>query len=109
LAQDSADLIRVTDHFQESAISHPLKNVMLGVDLAILGQDEDTYDGYARAIRAEYHHVEDAVYQERRCNALRHLYQKAEAGQLYPDAYFSEQYNEQAMRNMAREIAFLLP
>jgi pantetheine-phosphate adenylyltransferase len=109
LAQDSADLIRVTDHFQESAITHPLKNVMLGVDLAILGQDDDTYDGYARAIRAEYHHVEDAVYQERRCNALRHLYQKAEAGQLYPDAYFSEQYNEQAMRNMAREIAFLLP
>lgn len=106
-AEEPAALIRATDHFQESSIDHRLKNVMLGVDLAILGQDDDVYDGYADAIRAEYGNVPEPVYRENRCKALIHLHEKAEARQLYGDSYFAEQYNERAMANMAREIAGL--
>jgi pantetheine-phosphate adenylyltransferase len=101
------DLIRATDHFQESAVTHPLKNAMLGVDLAILGQDEDIYDSYARAIRAEYSHAPEALYRQRRCSALEHLLRKAETENLYLDPYFAEQYNDRAKSNLKREIAIL--
>ncbi len=99
-----AQLIRATDHFQESQIEHPLKNVMLGVDLAILGQDDEIYDSYAKAIRAEYSQFPQASYVAKRGAALRHLRQKAETGKLYGDAYFADQYNAKAIMNMQREL-----
>jgi pantetheine-phosphate adenylyltransferase len=99
-----ADLIRATDHFQEAGVAHPLKQVMLGADLAILGQDETIYDAYAQAIRLEYQSVPDATFIEHRCRALSHLCQRAEQGQLYRDPYFSELYNQMALENMRREI-----
>lgn len=104
-AEDVGDLIRATDHFQEASIAHPLKNIMLGADLAILGQDETVYSAYAKAIRDEYRHVPDAIYNEHRSKALIHLHQQAQAGKLYGDVYFSELYNDKALANMALEIA----
>jgi pantetheine-phosphate adenylyltransferase len=103
-ADGSADLIRATDHFQTTAIDHPLKPVMLGVDLAILGQEEEIYDAYALAIRHEYQHIPDAEYKTNRRNALIHLRDKCKKGLLYGDAYFAEQYGEAALSNMTREI-----
>jgi pantetheine-phosphate adenylyltransferase len=97
-------LIRVTDHFQEAAIEHPLKAVMLGADLAILGQDEAVYECYAAAIRQEYRTVETVVFARHRCQALRHLCQRARQGRLFLDPYFSGQYNAMALQNMEREI-----
>jgi pantetheine-phosphate adenylyltransferase len=99
-----AALIRVTDHFQAPSIEHELKDVMLGADLAILGQEDDVYDAYARMIRQEYAHVPEALYNEHRVKALVHLRQKAQENVLYPDGYFSAQYNERALTNMTREI-----
>ncbi len=105
--QAVADLIRATDHFQEASITHPLKQVMRGADLAILGQDDDVYDAYAEAIRMEYGHVPTDAYRAHRCKALAHLHGKARAGTLYGDAYFADQYNDRAIANMGREIAAL--
>jgi len=102
-----ADLIRATDHFQGPAITHPLKDVMLGVDLAILGQDDDVYDAYAQAIRREYQQVPDDQYRDKRRAALIHLCDKAQAGNLFPDPYFAENYGAAAHANMAREIMAL--
>jgi pantetheine-phosphate adenylyltransferase len=102
-----ADLIRATDHFQASSVRHRLKDVMLGADLAILGQDDDVYDAYAQAIRREYSHVPQALYNEHRCKALTQLCRKAQAGSLYCDGYFAAQYKERAIVNMSREIAGL--
>jgi pantetheine-phosphate adenylyltransferase len=107
MAQSVASLIRATDHFQASSITHPLKAVMLGADLAILGQSEAVYAQYTQAIRAEYAHVPEAQYQSSRRKALQHLHAKAQAHALYPDAYFAQLYNEQAMANMAQEIKAL--
>jgi len=105
--QACATLIRATDHFQEQHVEHPLKHVLLGVDLAILGQDEEIYDAYAAAIRLEYGHVPDDDYRAKRRGALEHLCAKAEAGTLYGDPYFAERYGEDALANMRREIATL--
>ncbi|MYN28847.1 pantetheine-phosphate adenylyltransferase [Duganella levis] len=104
---DAAELIRATDHFQEAAITHRLKDVLLSVDLAILGQDDEVYQNYARAIRQEYSHMADDVYCEQRGAALAHLCRKAQAGQLFGNDYFAEQYNERAIDNMQREMARL--
>jgi pantetheine-phosphate adenylyltransferase len=101
---DAAELIRATDHFQEASITHRLKDILLCVDLAILGQDDEVYQNYARAIRQEYKHLTDAKYREQRTGALAHLSRKAEAGQLFRDAYFADQYNERALDNMLREM-----
>lgn len=104
---DVAALIRATDHFQEAAVSHRLKDIMLSVDLAILGQDDEVYQNYAKAIRLEYGHLSDDSYRSQRGGALAHMCRKAEAGQLYGNAYFSDQYNERAIDNMQREMATL--
>lgn len=108
-AADVAELIRATDHFQAPSIVHPLKDIMLGADLAILGQEDDVYDTYAHAIRQEYSHVQQEIYNKHRRKALMHLRQKAEENTLYANAYFAAQYNDRAIVNMTREIAQFNP
>jgi pantetheine-phosphate adenylyltransferase len=105
--EDAAQLIRATDHFQEAAISHRLKDIMLGVDLAILGQDDEVYGNYKAAIRREYIHLPDDEYSRQRGGALAHLCRKAEAGQLFVNDYFADHYNVRAVGNMQRELAAL--
>jgi pantetheine-phosphate adenylyltransferase len=106
-AQEVADLIRVTDHFQSAGLSHPLKDAMLGVDLAILGQAADTYDAYASTVRLEYSDVDDAAYQAGRARVLSHFETQAVAGNLFADTWFSELYTSQALVNIRREKALL--
>jgi len=110
---DSADqdgpenLIRATDHLQMNTISHPLKNIMLCVDLAILGQSEHVYDDYARAIRAEYAMVDEETYKTNRRRILTLFLNQAQSGELFRDDYFSELYEQRAIENINREIADL--
>lgn len=104
---DVAQLIRATDHFQESTVAHRLKHVLLGADLAILGQEQEVYDAYRQAIRAEYAHVPGQVYRVQRCKVLDHLHRKAQAGQLFADGFFGKQYNDCAIANMQRELGQL--
>jgi pantetheine-phosphate adenylyltransferase len=101
---DVADLIRATDHLQCAAISHRLKPVMLSADLAILGQDDEVYQAYVRAIRAEYAHVPDASFKPQRQQALCQLRDLAQAGGMFGDPYFAEQYNDKAIDNLTHEI-----
>lgn len=102
-----AALIRATDHFQAASVEHRLKDVMLGADLAILGQSGAVYDAYARAIRQEYASVPEAAYRAHRAMALRHLLQKAQDNLLFADASFSAAYTGPAIGNLTREIAQL--
>jgi pantetheine-phosphate adenylyltransferase len=104
---DVAALIRATDHYQQAAISHRLKDVMLSVDLAILGQNDEVYLAYTRAIRLEYSAVPDPEFRDRRLLSLKRLHAQAQAGQLFADPYFDEQYNDTAIDNLCREIELL--
>jgi pantetheine-phosphate adenylyltransferase len=99
-----AQLIRVTDHFQESQVEHPLKQAMLSVDLAILGQDPEVYQAYARGIRAEYAHLPELEFRQQRGQVLNYLRQKAAREQMFGDAYFADQYSERAVDNLSAEI-----
>lgn len=102
-----ACLIRLTEHAQQQATAHPLRDVMLGVDLAILGQMEEVYDAYAQSIRAEYLGLDDVSYRTGRKAVLQHFLASAERGELYADAYFADLYQVAAQRNLRREIATL--
>ncbi|MCE3605957.1 pantetheine-phosphate adenylyltransferase [Massilia sp. P8910] len=107
VANEVASLIRATEHLAPVAVRHALQDVMLGVDLAILGQAADIYDGYARSVRAEYRHVEEADYLAGRERILAHFHAQADAGTLYPNGYFAHLYNERARENLARELETL--
>jgi pantetheine-phosphate adenylyltransferase len=106
-AADAAALIRATDHSRPLENPHRLRDVMLGADLAILGQPADVYDNYASAVRLEYGHVDEASYRTGRAAVLAHFLAAAEAGTLYADSYFADLYQETARDNLAREIAAL--
>lgn len=100
-----ADLIRATDHFQGPNITHDLKDVLLGADLAILGQHYKTvYKQYAKNVAKEYSHVPPDKYIEGRVAVLTKLVESANKGTLFKNSYFAERYNEKAIKNMTREI-----
>lgn len=108
-ADGVATLIRATEHGQGGTPAHPLRDAMLGADLAILGQDGDVYDTYAASVRSEYGHVEESAYRSGRSTVLAHFLRSAEAGTLYADSFFAERYTERAIDNLEREIATLAP
>jgi pantetheine-phosphate adenylyltransferase len=102
-----ASLIRATDHMHVNGNSHPLQNVMLSVDLAILGQAANIYDDYARSVRKEYRLIPDAVYRPNRIRVLQHFKDQAQAGTLYQDPYFAQLYGAQSIANVSNEMAEL--
>ena len=104
---DTAALVRATDHARAYLPRHRLHGAMLGADLAILGQPQDVYQSYARKVRIEYSHVDEASYVAGRKTVLSHFLKLARQRTLYPDAYFSELYNEAARDNLEREIGAL--
>ena len=104
---DTAALVRATDHARAYLPRHRLHGAMLGADLAILGQPRDVYQSYARKVRLEYNHVDDASYVAGRKTVLAHFLKLAQQRTLYADAYFAELYNEAARDNLEREIGAL--
>lgn len=101
---DVTALIRATEHARPVQVAHRLGNAMMSADVAIFGQPQDVYDAYARSVRVEYAHVDDASYRAGRANILRHfLSQKV----LYADDYFADMYDQQARENLERELAAL--
>jgi pantetheine-phosphate adenylyltransferase len=106
-ADSAAALIRATEHGLAGVAPHRLQNAMLSTDLAILGQPAEVYDSYARSVRVEYSHVDEASYRTGRGVILAHFLAGAEAGTLFADRYFSELYNDAARENLTREIATL--
>ncbi|MES3020747.1 MAG: pantetheine-phosphate adenylyltransferase [Pseudomonadota bacterium] len=102
-----AELIRATAHLAGGAATHRLKDVMVGADLAILGQADAVYDAYAGAVRAEYGHLDETAYRDGRARVLRHFCERARDGTLYPTPYFAALYQDKARENMTRELAGL--
>jgi pantetheine-phosphate adenylyltransferase len=102
-----AELIRATDHLQMTSIVHPLRDVILSIDLSILGQPEDVYEEYAKAIRREYIVIDQLTYRTNRKLVLNHFLQKALKGELFLEPYFSSLYNQRAIENIERELKIL--
>jgi len=73
----------------------------LDADLAILGQNEETYRTYCEAIRKEYRLVPNAIYKAGRRKILKHFLQKS---RLYFTKEMQDKFEQQARLNIAQEL-----
>jgi predicted metal-dependent HD superfamily phosphohydrolase len=103
LAAEVARLVRLTSTHRP-ADDDRAGMVLCDADLAILAADEDRYAAYVRGVRSEYAHVSDADFAAGRSAVLRDLVAKPTLFHL-PAA--RERWEEQARRNVERELALL--
>lgn len=102
LAADVERLIlRTKTHL---AGSRPDEQVMVDIDLSILGAAPDVFDAYDRSIRREYAHVPEAEWRERRAAVLRRFLLRAP---LFATRFFRERYEGPARSNLARAVSIL--
>jgi predicted metal-dependent HD superfamily phosphohydrolase len=73
-------------------------------DLGILAAPRDRYDEYVAAVRREYAHLDDAVFNTGRADVLRGLAAKP---RLFHTAYAREKWEAAARANLERELAAL--
>lgn len=81
-----------------------LGEILVSIDLSILGAPEDRYDAYAAAVRAEYAHVPDDLWRKGRSGVLQRF---LDAQVIYPDPAFAQWLETQARANLSRELASL--
>ena len=81
-----------------------LGEVLVSIDLAILGAPADRYDAYALAVREEYAHVPDDLWRKGRAGVLQRF---LDAQVIFPDPAFAEWLDAQARDNLTRELASL--
>jgi predicted metal-dependent HD superfamily phosphohydrolase len=103
LRQEVARLIRLTKSHQIEP-GDRLGEILISIDLRILGAVPTLYDTYASAIRKEFAHIPDDAYRVGRAEVLRRFVARPV---IYPDPVFAKQYDRQARENIAREIASL--
>ena len=101
--EEVARLIRLTAvHAVEP--EDRLGEILVSIDLAILGARPAAYDQYVEEVRAEYVHVPHDAWRQGRARVLRHF---LEAPVLYPDPDLRARLETQARANLARELAAL--
>ena len=98
-----ARLIRLTAG-HEVEEGDRLGELLVSIDLSILGAPADRYDAYAKAVREEYSHVPDELWRPGRARVLQRF---LAAQVIFPDPGFREWLELQARENLAREIASL--
>jgi predicted metal-dependent HD superfamily phosphohydrolase len=75
--------------------------LIVDIDLSILGRPEAEYDRFECAIRNEYSWVPEATFRAKRSEILGEFLARRP---LFLTEWFREQYEEQARRNLARAI-----
>ena len=99
------DLILATRHGAATSIAADTEcELLLDLDLAILGAGRDAYNDYAKAIRTEYAHVPDALYRNGRTQVLRGF---LDLSVIYRTPTFRAACEPAARANLAAEIATL--
>src|SRR5690606_24928295 len=83
-----------------------LMRYFLDIDCAILGAPEPEYEGYSCRIRMEYSFIPFSVYAEGRRRVLLDFLSR---DRIYYTDHFYALYEEQARKNISREIETLVP
>ena len=78
--------------------------LLIDIDLSILGETEDVFEAYDRAIRQEYAFVPEAQYRQGRSQVLQRFLARDE---IFSVADIRERYEHQARQNLIRKIAEL--
>ena len=81
--------------------AHSDTNVLLDLDLSILGKSRKEYDKYSAAIRKEYKIYPDFMYRKGRKKVLKHMLEKSS---IYKTDFFKDLYELQARENLQFEL-----
>jgi len=76
-------------------------NLLLDLDLAILGSDPDDYLVYASNIRKEYSVFPDFIYRRGRKKIMKEMIENVD---LFKTPHFKNLYQDKAIQNMKNEI-----
>ncbi|MBF8964517.1 hypothetical protein I0P70_14785 [Pontibacter sp. FD36] len=76
-------------------------NLLLDLDLAILGADQERYDRYSEGVRKEYSIYPDLIYKPGRRKVLQHFLAQPH---IYKTPAFQEAFEEKARANLQREL-----
>ncbi|QJE02432.1 hypothetical protein HH212_22395 [Massilia forsythiae] len=79
----------------------PDRAVLIDVDLAILGSTPERFAEYERQIRAEYAHVPDALYREKRREVLEGYLGRS---RIFATQRFHDAYEEKARENLRASL-----
>ena len=105
LINQAFNLILLTEkHELNDDDNHDFQNdarYFLDMDLSILGQSDEVYEGYAKAVRLEYAQVPDELYRQGRMQVLTNFLNRP---RLYFTDYFYDRFEQMARTNLEREI-----
>lgn len=100
LAQRVADLILATRH--DAIPTDADAQLLVDIDLAILGQPEPGFDAYEADVRQEYDWVPTPVFNAARGQVLRSFLDRPT---IYTTPHFRAKYEAQARSNLMRSLA----
>ena len=95
-------LILATKH--TAMPSEPDQQLLVDIDLSILGADESRFEEFERQVRDEYAFVPEPIFREKRCAILRSFLERT---RIYSTPYFLGRFEHQARINLARSIGAL--
>lgn len=98
----AGELILATKH--DALPITPDAQLVVDVDLSILGRAAEEFDAYERAIRQEYGWVPDLLFRPGRAKILRAFLERP---RIYSTAWFGDRYEAQARSNLERSLAAL--
>lgn len=93
-------LIMVTRH--EALPYGPDAQLLVDIDLAILGATPERFNEFEMQVRREYAHVSDADFRVGRSRVLRGFLERP---RIYATEFFSRRFEAQARENLARAIS----
>jgi predicted metal-dependent HD superfamily phosphohydrolase len=96
------DLIMVTEH--SGATKTTDEELMIDIDLSILGTAPETYDQFEKDVRFEYKRVPGFMFRKKRREILSEF---LERDRIYHDPYFHDKLEAQARVNLANAIGQL--
>ena len=99
LLESVSDLVMATQHTSNCADADA--QLLVDIDLGILGQSAEHFDHYDQAIRREYHWVAEADYRSGRAAVLRSFLARPH---IYYTPTFQQRYERQARSNLARAL-----
>jgi predicted metal-dependent HD superfamily phosphohydrolase len=99
----TCEMILATREHRNKGGSEDL-NLFLDLDLSILGSEEQVYRSYAQAIRKEYWWAPGSLYSKGRKKVLESFLERES---IYLTPEMVDRFEEQARRNIRREIEFL--
>ncbi len=96
-------LIMATQHgAAEPAAGEPDQQLLVDIDLSILGAAPERFAEYDRQVRAEYRWVPGIIYRMKRKAVLQSFLARPH---IYGTAHFQQRYEAQARRNLALAVA----